>query len=98
MTKRLPLLAIAALIFVGACNDNRLTSPRQGPTLGAPEKSISDGFHGGNPNFFFLVPTLPFSSSGNFKLGQFNPKLQPEVVICKLDPNSLTNGFPTDNS
>ena len=98
MTKRLPRLAMAALILVGACNDNRLTQPPQRPSLTGPEKSISDGFHGGNPNFFFLVPTLPFSSGGNFKLGQFNPKLQPEVVICKLDPSSFANGFPTASS
>src|SRR5690349_8228063 len=84
----LALLGLA----VAACTDNRTpTSPIEVPK---PSFAISDGAHNGNPNFYFLVPTLPATSSlSNFKLGQFNPKLQPEIVVCQIPVSA--GSYPT---
>src|SRR5436190_1797826 len=91
--KRFVSLALVGLAFLAACNDNRTpTSPPE--VVPKPSFAISDGAHSGNPNFYFLVPTLPATSSlSNFKLGQFNPKLQPEIVVCQIPLSS--GSYPT---
>ena len=94
---RFSSLAILALAFVAACDKDLRAPTTPPPSPDGITKSISDGAHEGNPNFFFLVPSLPPTSGlGTFKLGTFNSKLAPEVVICRLDVAS--GAFPTDNS
>jgi hypothetical protein len=97
--KRLLFLATAVLAVVAACDQTTRPAPTP-PTDASPgsvSQSISDGAHGGNPNFFFLIPSLPPTSSlSTFKIGSFNPNLQPEIVICRLDVAS--GSYPTANS
>jgi len=52
-----------------------------------PSKMISDGAHGGNPDFFFLPPMVPNPvNNPNFEQGKFNATLGPSltVEICEL--------------
>lgn len=89
MKARLLLLATIALVM--ACSDTRTTS---GPTSpDAPSKLISDGAHGGNPDFFFLPPMVSDPSNDpNYEAGKFNSTLAPAltVEICQLQ------GSPVD--
>ena len=48
------LLALAALTLAMACESARRPTEIGAPT--DPSKAISDGAHGGNPDFFFLPP------------------------------------------
>ncbi|HET7613334.1 MAG TPA: hypothetical protein VFK26_05365 [Gemmatimonadaceae bacterium] len=88
MKARLLLLATIALVM--ACGDNRSTS---GPT--APDgssKMISDGAHGGNPDFFFLPPMVSDPSKDpNYEVGKFNSTLAPSltVEICQLQSSPV---------
>src|SRR5689334_1667443 len=94
---RFSSLALLALAAVAACDKDLRAPTTPQVDTGQVAKSISDGAHSGNPNFFFLVPSLPPSSSlSSFKLGSFNPNLAPEVVICQL--TVAAGGYPTDAS
>src|SRR5207245_8464544 len=79
------LLALAALILAMACESARRPTEIGAPT--DPSKAISDGAHGGNPDFFFLPPLLrnPVNDP-NFEAGKFNGNLRPSltVEICQL--------------
>ncbi|HJQ53490.1 MAG TPA: hypothetical protein VJ825_06575, partial [Gemmatimonadaceae bacterium] len=84
------LLPLATIALVMACSDNRSTS---GPT--APDgssKMISDGAHGGNPDFFFLPPMVADPSKDpNYEAGQFNSTIGPSlsVEICQLSTSPV---------
>jgi hypothetical protein len=81
------LLTVSVLAIALGCKDNA-PSGLTGP--GAPTKPvglISDGAHGGNPDFFFLPPMVPNPASDlNYEAGKFNSTLQPSltVEICLL--------------
>src|SRR6186997_2399442 len=79
------LFVLATITLLMACSDSRNPS---GPT--APDntsKLLSDGAHGGNPDFFFLPPMVSDPSKDpNFEPGKFNSTLAPTltVEICEL--------------
>jgi len=79
------LLVLATIALVMACSDARTNS---GPTApDASSKLISDGAHGGNPDFFFLPPMVANPSNDpNYEPGTFNATLAPAlaVEICLL--------------
>jgi hypothetical protein len=93
------LYALSALALVLACQDQKVPTAltaRNAPT--GPSSLISDGAHGGNPDFFFLPPMVSDPSSNlNFDQGKFNPTLQPSltVEICELQGAPVdANGLP----
>lgn len=78
------LLGLAAMILAMACRD---TSQPTGPTPVDPSMIISDGAHGGNPDFFFLPPLVKNPvTDPNYQVGHFNSTLQPvlTVEVCLL--------------
>jgi hypothetical protein len=90
------LLALSVLTIALACQDQ---SPPTGPkTPGGPAGLISDGAHGGNPDFFFLPPMVPNPvNDPNYEAGKFNGSLASRlaVEICLLDKSPLdTQGNP----
>jgi hypothetical protein len=92
------LLALSILSIAFACEGH------QSPTAPGTVKSVpldstavlSDGAHGGNPDFFFLPPLVPFPyRNANFELGKFNNTLKPSlrIEICELSAEPL-NALP----
>jgi alpha-tubulin suppressor-like RCC1 family protein len=92
------LLAFSILAIAFGCEGH------QSPTAPGAVKSVpfdstavlSDGAHGGNPDFFFLPPLVPLPlNNPNFELGKFNNTLGPglKIEICKLNPeyNPITH-------
>lgn len=85
MKGRKLLLAAPALLLAIACEN-----PQQPDGLAAPHDPshlISDGAHGGNPDFFFLPPMVSSPQNDpNFEAGAFNAKLAPSltVEVCEL--------------
>jgi hypothetical protein len=92
------LSALSALALVVACQDQRVpTAPaRNAPT--DPSAMISDGAHGGNPDFFFLPPMVSNPvSNANYEPGKANATLAPSlsVEICLLQGAPVdANGLP----
>src|SRR6266704_1700309 len=79
------LLVLSAIALALGCEGHQTPT---GPSVPIdPSKMISDGAHGGNPDFFFLPPLLrnPVSDP-NFEAGKFNGNLRPSltVEICEL--------------
>jgi len=94
------LYALAALALVVACQDQKVpTAPVARNAPSDPSAVISDGAHGGNPDFFFLPPMVSDPSSNpNFEQGKFNAFLQPSltVEICQLAGTPVdAQGLPT---
>jgi hypothetical protein len=92
------LLALAALVLVFGCRDEKLpTAPEQRAAPTDPSEIISDGAHnGGNPDFFFLPPMVPLPlHNANFELGKFNNTLKGslKIDICELNAEP-GNGLP----
>ena len=89
------LLALA--LIVGCIGDKSPTGV--GPAAPSkPSEVISDGAHGGNPDFWFLPPMVPLPlNNPNFKIGTFTNALKPSlsIVICEL---SVPTGLPTASS
>ena len=97
--KRRRLYALGALALVVACQDQKVpTAPgaRSAPT--DPSALISDGAHGGNPDFFFLPPMVSNPvNNPNFEPGKANATLAPSlsVDICLLQGAPVdANGLP----
>ncbi len=78
----LPYLTIVAIL---ACNaENSTQPPRALPSSASPV--ISDGAHlPGNPDFFFLNPTVPNPKNALGYGNPFNGSLLAVVSICELD-------------
>ena len=77
ITRLVPLSL--ALTLVAACQDS--TSPFEPGGISA---LLSDGAHGGNPDFFFLPPLAGDpSSSPYFEPGKFNGRLRPVMAVFK---------------
>jgi hypothetical protein len=92
------LVTFAALALVGlGCEGHQLPTATSIPV--DPSQIISDGAHGGNPDFFFLPPMVPFPSRNpDFELGKFNNTLKPslKIEICELKSENLTaQGYPS---
>ncbi|HMB07105.1 MAG TPA: hypothetical protein VKP69_25655, partial [Isosphaeraceae bacterium] len=85
---RRSLLPLAVTLLVAACQDR--PSPLE---PGGISGLLSDGAHGGNPDFFFLPPLAGDpSSSPNFDPGAFNGRLRPVMAVYKgTDECSLRN-------
>src|SRR5688500_2729222 len=78
----LPYLTIAAVL---ACNAENSTQPPP-PLSPSASPVISDGAHGaGNPDFFFLNPTVPSPKNHPDYGDPFNGSLTAVVTICELD-------------
>ena len=97
--KRRRLYVLAALALVVACQDQKApTAPTERKAPLDPSKMISDGAHGGNPDFFFLPPMVANPvNSPNFEPGKFNATLAPSlsVDICQLTAAPVdANGLP----
>jgi len=88
------LLTLSVLAFAFACEDQKAPTGPTGLTPPMdPSAIISDGAHGGNPDFFFLPPLLPNpTNSPNYERGRANHNLGPSltVEICELQ------GSPVD--
>ncbi|MDP9201136.1 MAG: hypothetical protein M3P26_04285, partial [Gemmatimonadota bacterium] len=88
------LLALSVLAIALACEDH--SSPTGPSGVGAPTDPvgvISDGAHGGNPDFFFLAPMVRNPANDpDYEAARFNETLQPRltVEIC------LLQGSPVD--
>ena len=79
------VLLLPALITLAACQGSETTQPGSG-AFGPPSLLINDGAHsGGNPDFFFLSPTVPDPSASPGYGDPFNPNLRPTVKICALN-------------
>jgi hypothetical protein len=79
------LLALSVLTVALACQDNSQPTGPMSP--GGPAGLISDGAHGGNPDFFFLPPMVPNPANDpNYEVGKFNASLASRltVEICLL--------------
>ena len=101
--KRRRLYALAALALVVACQDQKVPTALTGRSApGDPSAMISDGAHGGNPDFFFLPPMVSNpannpSLTNIFEPGKFNATLAPSlsVDICQLTAAPVdANGLP----
>jgi hypothetical protein len=91
------LLALSVLALAFGCRDQQLPTSPAAP--GSGSASVSDGAHGGNPDFFFLPPLFKVDKHDpNFEVGEFNNTLQPNltVVICEL--NTTGAALPTDGT
>src|SRR4051812_15056569 len=95
--RMLDLCALALLL--GCVGDKSLTAPDKGVSAPQnPSEVISDGAHGGNPDFWFLPPMVPLPvGNPNFKIGTFTNALKPSlsVVVCELD---VPSGLPAPSS
>jgi hypothetical protein len=83
----LPYLTIAAIL---ACNAENSTQP-PAPLPSSASPVISDGAHGGNPDFFFLNPTVPNPKNPPGFGDPFNGSLLPLVTICELNLPNINN-------
>jgi hypothetical protein len=79
------LLALSAIALAFGCEDHHSpTSPRISRD---PSNIVSDGAHGGNPDFFFLPPMVSNPvNDPNYEAGKFNSTLTSSLVveICRL--------------
>jgi hypothetical protein len=85
--KARPLLVLSILVAFGCEGNQSLTAPDAKSVPYDPSNVLSDGAHGGNPDFFFLPPLVPLPlNNPNFQLGTFNNTLRPglTVEICQL--------------
>ena len=74
-------LVAGAAILLCACRGDSLNQPT-GQSITA---SLSDGAHGGNPDFFFLPPLFQNPvNNPNFEPNAFNANVRPTVEICEL--------------
>ena len=94
------LLSLSALALALACVDQKVPTAPTGPSVPmGPSAIISDGAHGGNPDFFFLPPLVSNPvNDPNFEVGKANNALQPSltVEICELTSQNLNaQGLPT---
>ena len=93
------LLALSVLAIALACQDRSSpTEPRGLSVPTGPAGAISDGAHGGNPDFFFLPPMVsnPVGNQ-NYEAGRFNATLGPRLTIeiCRLQAAPVdANGNP----
>jgi hypothetical protein len=93
------LLVLSVLAIALACQDRSSpTEPRGLSAPTGPAGAISDGAHGGNPDFFFLPPMVsnPVGNQ-NYEAGRFNATLGPRLTIeiCRLDAAPVdANGNP----
>ncbi|HEX9084245.1 MAG TPA: hypothetical protein VF836_05875, partial [Gemmatimonadaceae bacterium] len=99
--RRLLTLAVLALAF--ACEDQKApTGPAGLKPPANPSAMISDGAHGGNPDFFFLPPLVANpENSPNYDRGKANNALEASlaVEICELKAppvDASGNFFATD--
>ena len=92
------LLAISLLAIASGCEGHQSpTAPAAKSVARDPSAILSDGAHGGNPDFFFLPPLVPPPfNNPNFELGKFNNALQPSLTIqiCELAAEP-SNALPT---
>lgn len=72
-------LAVVMLLVLAGCVDTNPVDPSYAPT---PSLAILDGANGGNPDFFFLQPTVDVAPEIE---GTFNPDLLPTVRVCLLE-------------
>ncbi len=82
------LLTLSALALAFACEDQKApTGPAGLRPPANPSAMISDGAHGGNPDFFFLPPLVPNPvNDPNYDRGKANNALEASlaVEICEL--------------
>ena len=92
------LYALPALALVLACQDQKVPTAPARNAPADPSALISDGAHGGNPDFFFLPPMVSDPvNNPNFEPGKANATLAPSlsVVICLLQGAPVdANGLP----
>jgi hypothetical protein len=93
------LLTLTVLAFALACDNQRAPTSPGLTAPGDPSSVISDGAHGGNPDFFFLPPLVSNPvNDPNFDRGKANNALGPSltVEICELTSQNLNaEGLPT---
>lgn len=78
------LLVLAAVAAIVGCRDSKPPTDLSAPD---PSKTILDGAHGGNKDFFFLPPMVSNPANDpNYEAGAFNATLGPRltVEICQL--------------
>ena len=96
------LLALTGLALAFGCVDNKTPTAPRLAAPSDPSAIISDGAHGGNPDFFFLPPMVPLPlHNPNFELGKFNNTLKPSLTIeiCELkNQNMNAQGLPTNGT
>jgi hypothetical protein len=82
------LLTLSVLVVALGCQDqNSPTAPLAAKAPPTPSSMISDGAHGGNPDFFFLPPMVSNPvNDPNYEAGKFNATLGPRltVEVCLL--------------
>jgi hypothetical protein len=82
------LLVLSVLAIALACQDRSSpTEPRGLSAPTGPAGAISDGAHGGNPDFFFLPPMVSNPvTNPNYEATRFNSTLGPRLTIeiCRL--------------
>ena len=93
------LLALSVLAIALGCQDQKSpTAPAAAKAPPDPSAIISDGAHGGNPDFFFLPPMVSNPvNDPNYEAGKFNSALQPSltVEICLLQASPVNaQGLP----
>lgn len=93
------LLALSVLAIALGCQDQKSpTAPAAAKAPPDPSAIISDGAHGGNPDFFFLPPMVSNPvNNPNYEAGKFNSALQPSltVEICLLQASPVNaQGLP----
>jgi hypothetical protein len=98
--KRSRLLILSALALAAACENPKAPTAPTGVTPPTdPSAIISDGAHGGNPDFFFLPPMVPLPlNNPDFEIGKFNNALKPslKIEICELKfENFNSRGLPS---
>src|SRR4030081_609828 len=90
------LLALSVLSIAFGCEGHQSpTAPSVRRVSLDPSAILSDGAHGGNPDFFFLPPLVPSPyNNPDFEPGTFNSTLQPSlrVEICELVPEHVAKG------
>jgi hypothetical protein len=97
------LLTLSVLAVALGCQDqNSPTAPAAAKAPPTPSSMISDGAHGGNPDFFFLPPMVSNPVNDlNYEAGRFNetlgPRLTVEVCLLQGPPvNALGQPVATD--
>src|SRR5258705_5251819 len=82
------LVSLSALALSVACVDQKAqTAPTGLAAPTTPSAMISDGAHGGNPDFFFLPPLVSNPvNEPNYDRGKANTALESSltVEICQL--------------